>query len=105
MYDGFSDRLMISCRREEEIIAGSAKFMNLTLDFTTENRVVGVEVRGISKMLESLEINPEILENLTGAELVFRQVRGGYLIYFLLKAGKEIVRVPYNLPVEKPILN
>ena len=49
------------------------RILNLTLDFTTDNRVVNIELRGASKYLESLGINPEILNNLTGAEIVVRQ--------------------------------
>src|SRR3989338_9619183 len=91
-YDDLSDRLMISCKDKEDVVIGSSQFMNLTLDFTSDNRVVGVEIKGISKMLKSLEINPDILNKLTGAELVFKQIRGGYLIYFLLKTKEGIER-------------
>jgi len=107
MYDDFSDRLMITCKgkRNAEVVAGSARFMNLTLDFDSSNKVVGAEIRGISKMLDSLEIDSDILNNLIGAELIFRQVRGGYLIYFLLKSKDRVERVPFNVPVNKAILH
>ena len=68
-----SDRLFISGKKESDKIYGSVRILNLTLDFTTDNRVVNIELRGASKYLESLGINPEILNNLTGAEIVVRQ--------------------------------
>ncbi len=105
MYDDFSDRLLISGKSEGDIIAGSARVLNLILTFTTSNKVVGIELKNASKYLESLNINPEILKNLTGAEIVFQQQRDGYLIYFILYSGERVERIPYNLISERPILS
>ncbi len=104
IYDDMSDRLFISGKKESDKIYGSVRILNLTLDFTTDSRVVNIELRGASKYLESLGINPEILNNLTGAEIVVRQQRDGYLIYFILQAGNQIERIPYNILTEKPIV-
>src|SRR3990167_8054502 len=88
MYDDFSDRLLISCKDKNETISGSARVLNLVLTFTTNNKVVGIELKNASKYLESLRINPKILNNLSNAEIVFQQQRDGYLIYFILYAGE-----------------
>ncbi|MBU0761066.1 MAG: DUF2283 domain-containing protein [Nanoarchaeota archaeon] len=103
-YDSFSDRLFISCKNENEKVYGSVRVLNLTIDFTTENKAVGVEIVQASKYLKSLNINPEILNKLTNAELVFEQKRKGYLIYFILHAGNHIERVPYNIIAEQPVV-
>ena len=103
-YDNFSDRLFISCRDKNEKVYGSVRVLNLIIDFTMENKAVGVEIMQASKYLESLDINPEILNKLTNVELVFNQRRDGYLIYFILHAGNYIERIPYNIIAEKPIL-
>lgn len=105
IYDNFSDRLFISCKQSSDKVYGSVRLLNLTLDFTTDNKVVNIELRGASKYLESLGINPEILHKLTSAEIVFKQQRDGYLIYFVLRAGEKIERIPYNILTEKPILS
>ena len=104
MYDELSDRLFIAGKKESDKIYGSVRILNLTLDFTTDKRVVNMELRGASKYLESIGINPNILTKLTGAELVFQQQRDGYLIYFILHAGSHVERIPYNILVGKPIL-
>ena len=103
-YDDFSDRLFISCRNENEKVYGSVRVLNLTIDFTTENRVVGVEIVQASKYLEFLGINPEILNKLTNAEFICEQKRDGYLIYFILHAGDYVERIPYNIITEQPIV-
>lgn len=103
MYDEISDRLFISVKNEIDKIYGSVRLLNITLDFTTDNRVVNVELRGASQYLESLGINPEILINLNEANVIVQQQKDGYLIYFILKSGKHIERIPYNIITEKRI--
>ncbi len=103
MYDETSDRLFISIKKESDKVYGSVRLLNLTLDFTTDGRVVNIELRGASKYLESLGFNPNMLSNLTDAEIVVQQQRDGYLIYFILKTGNHIERIPYNILTEKTI--
>jgi len=103
-YDDFSDRLFISCRNENEKVYGGVRVLNLIIDFTRENRAVGVEIMQVSKYLKSLGINPDILKKLTNAEIVFEQKRDGYLIYFILYAGSQIERIPYNIIAEQPVI-
>lgn len=105
MYDDFSDRLLISCKDKNEAVLGSARVLNLIITFTTNNKVVGIELKNASKYLASLKINPEILNKLTNAEIVFQQQRDGYLICFILYAGEKVERIPYNVISEEPILN
>ena len=96
-YDDFSDRLFISCKKESDIVYGSVRVLNLTLDFTTDNRIVNVEIKDASKYLQSIGVNPDILNKLTDAQVIFEQKRDGYLIYFILQAGNHIERIPYNI--------
>ena len=103
LYDNFSDRLFISCRSESEKVYGSVRVLNLIIDFTSDNKAVGVEIIQASQYLNSLGINSEILNKLTNAELVFNQKRDGYLIYFILHAGNQVERIPYNIIAEQPI--
>ncbi len=103
-YDDFSDRLHISCKNKEDMYYGSVRVLNLTIDFTRENKIMGIELRNASKYLESLSINPEILTSLTSAELVFQQQRDGYIIYFILHAKDKVERVPYNIIMQEPTL-
>jgi len=103
-YDDFSDKLFISCKNENEKVYGSVRVLNLIIDFTADNKAVGIEIMQVSQYLESLGINPEILNKLTNAEIVFNQKRDGYLIYFILYAGNQVERIPYNIIAEQPII-
>lgn len=106
MYDDFSDRLMISCKKPLDKIKGSVRILNLVLDFNNENKVVNIELRKASDYLESLSINPLILKKLSSADLVLNQCRDGYIIYFILQSGELLERIPYNIQTKKvPLLN
>lgn len=102
MYDEDLDRLMISCKKQGDIIYGSVRVLNVTLDFTTNDKIVNVEIRNVSEYLSSLGLNASILSDLEDANLISKQYRDGYLIYFLLKpAHGNIERVPFNVPMNK----
>ncbi|MCX6748740.1 MAG: DUF2283 domain-containing protein [Candidatus Pacearchaeota archaeon] len=105
-YDEFSDRLMISNKKPEEKIIGSARILNVTLDFAANNKIVNIEIKNISEYLDSLGLDAAILNNLESAELVFKHYRDGYLIYFILTSTKgQIERVPFNVPMNKILVN
>jgi len=106
MYDDFSDRLMISCKKDSDVIVGSIRVLNLNIDFTSNNKIANVELRKASDYIESLGLNPRILNNLTDAQLMFKQCRDGYLIYFILQGMNKTERIPYNIQSRKvPVLN
>lgn len=103
-YDNFSDRLMISCKKPTDRIAGSMRVLNVTLDFTTDNRIANVEIKNISDYIASLGLNADILNNLEDAKLMFKQYRDGYVIYFLLKPKQgNTERIPFNVPMNQVI--
>ena len=104
LYDDFSDRLMISCKSPNDKISGSVRVLNVTLDFTTDNRIVNVEIRNISDYITSIGLNADILNELEDAKLMFKQYRDGYMIYFILKSKHgNIERIPFNVPLN-PVL-
>ena len=107
MYNEDFDRLMISCKKQDDTIYGSVRMLNLVLDFTTDNRIVNVEIRNVSEYLSSLGLNPDILNDLQDAQIVSKQYRDGYLIYFILKSNNgTIERIPFNVLMNKmPVIS
>jgi len=105
MYDDFSDRLLISCKKSGEKVTGSIKFLNLNIDIGSTNKILNVELKKASNFLKSLKVNPDILNNLKEANLIINTCRDGYLIYFVLKTEDRVERIPYNIQsVKTPIL-
>jgi len=99
MYDDFSDRLLISCKSDSDKVYGSIRMLNIIIDITTDNKIANVELLDASDYLKSLGIDSNILNKLTGAEVSFSSIRNGYLIAFILKSGKKVVPVPYNVQI------
>lgn len=105
MYDDFSDRLMISCKKDSDVVIGSIRVLNLNIDFTSNNKIANVELRKASDYIKSIGLNPKILNNLIDAQLMFKQCRDGYLIYFILQGKDKTERIPYNIQSPKmPLL-
>ncbi len=97
MYEDMTDRLFISRKDNSDKIYGSIRILNIILDITTKNEVANIELLDTSQYLGSLGIDPSILNNLTEVEISFKQIRQGYLIVFILKSGKQVIPVPYNI--------
>ena len=98
--------LMISCKKPADKVVGSVRVLNVTLDFATDNKIVGVEIRNISEYISSLGLNADILNNLEDAKLMFKQYRDGYMIYFILKPKQgNVERIPFNVPMSQALVN
>jgi len=69
-YDDISDSLIISRKKEGEKVSGSAEIGNLIVDFANNGRIINVEFQNISQFLKMMNINPNILNELKGVELI-----------------------------------
>jgi len=105
VYDEFSDRLMIFNEINKDEVCGSVNVLNLVIDLTANGRIANVEIKNVSDYLKELEIDPSILKELDSAKISVKQLRNGYLLYFILKANDRVERIPFNIRTkEKPIL-
>lgn len=84
-YDEVSDSLFISRKSSNEKVQGSAEVGNLILDFTSEGKIVNIEFKGISKFLEMMNVNPNILNELTEVNLIVKEQRGAVSFFAVLK--------------------
>jgi uncharacterized protein YuzE len=104
-YDEFSDRFMISCKKSDEKVVGSVRVLNVTIDFASNGKIVNVEIRNISDYLSSLGLSSNVLTDLEDAQLMFKQYRDGYVLYFILKPKHgNIERIPFNVPMKQALL-
>jgi len=76
MYDDFSDRLFISCKKADEKVVGSIRTLNVNIDFGSGNKILNVELKKASNFLEFIGINPKILNNLKEANLIIKKPYG-----------------------------
>lgn len=84
-YDNTSDSLIISRKQANEKVQGSAEIGNLVLDFTSNGKIVNVELQHISKFLEMMDLNPRILNELTAVDLIVQKQRGAVFLFAILR--------------------
>jgi len=101
-YDKHTDSLIISRKQEGEQVQGSAEVGNLILDFTSDGKIINVEFQGISQFLESMKINPNILNELESVNLNVQKQKGAISLFVILKTPK----IEQPLPLSSiPIAN
>lgn len=74
-YDEISDSLIISNKKENEIVEENFVFDDIVLSLTTKGKISSVEISNISDYLSEIGLNPKMLENIKNAELKIIQKR------------------------------
>jgi uncharacterized protein YuzE len=69
-YDEITDDLMISNKAEKEKVRKNFMFDDFVISLSKKGKIVGIEITNISKLLDQSGIDPKILKNLKGAELI-----------------------------------
>ena len=101
VYDENLDRLVVfNTLDKDDKIYGSVNIFNLVIDFTTRNKIANIEIMNVSEYLQSLNINPNILQRLDESQIILKQMRGGFLLTVLLRFDNKSVTVPFSLPAE-----
>ena len=90
-----------------EKIKDSLEVDNFVIDFSHENKVVGVEIFNASKILSKLsliQLNKSILSNILEASLSFYQSRELFFIVIRLILYAEKERKEVSIQVPTPLL-
>ncbi len=96
-YDEQYDRLMVAGKSDSDKMAGSVRVLNLILDFNTDNKLVNVELLHALEYVKSLGLDSDMLTKISGGDFIFKSLRNGYEIVFVLEVGKKVVHIPYNV--------
>ena len=103
-YDNFSDSLIISRKQTDEKVQGSAEIGNLILDFTNTGKIVNIEFQHISKFLEVMNVNPNILNELTAVDLIVQKQKGAvFLLATLITPTLEQPLPLATIPVTRQL--
>ncbi len=102
-YNPLNDSLIVSRKKDDEKVYGSVRIGNLILDMTKEGRILGLEISNISDFFERVDMDSEILNNLTGAELIVEQkIDHAWLFLGLKTEGMQLKRIPVVIiPMKK----
>lgn len=107
-YDEISDSLIISRKQENDKVHGSAEIGNLILDFASDGKIVNVEFQNISKFLELMNINSQILNELTEVNLIVQKQNRAIFLFAMLKTPTikqplPLATIPINKQLTSPI--
>ena len=103
-YDDVSDSLIISRKQPNEKVQGSAEIGNLTLDFTSNGKIVSVEFQNISKFLEIMNVDKNILSELKKVDLIVQKQRGAVFLLAILKTPTLEQPLPLaTIPITKQL--
>ena len=107
-YNEISDSLIISRKQEGEQVQGSAEIGDLILDFTSSGKIVNIEFQNISSFLEIMNINPDILNQLTEVNLIVKEQKGAVSLFAILKTPTthhpiSLATVPITQPLASSI--
>lgn len=104
IYDENLDRIMVfNDLNKDEKVDGSVRISNLILDITNKNKIANIEIRNVSEYLKYIDIDPSILNYLTEAKVIIKQIFGGFLLTILLKHNNQIEKMHFNIPTEEEI--
>ena len=88
-YDPVNDSLFISHKSEHDRVKGSIVQDNISLDFTEDGRIVGIEIIGISGYLDEWGFDSEILNNIQEAKLIIHKKKG-FIVCGIMLNGQKI---------------
>jgi len=69
-YNDIEDSIILSCREENELVKENFMFDDLVFSLTGRGKIVGIQIRNLSKMLSESGIDKEIAENIKEASLI-----------------------------------
>lgn len=92
-YDEEADDLIVSNKSENERVEKNFMFDDFVFSVSDEGKIVGLEIRNVSKVLREYGVNPEILERFEGVELEI-----------VAKKDFLLISVSFEIPEEDHII-
>ena len=103
-YDNLSDSLIISRKQPDEKVQGSAEVGDLILDFTSSGKIVSVEFQHVSKFLEMMNVDTNVLNELERVDLIVQKQKGAIFLFAKLKTPTLEQPLPLaTIPVTKQL--
>jgi uncharacterized protein YuzE len=98
-YDEEVDDLIISNRMVEEKVDKNYMFDDFVISVTNKGKILGLEIRNISRLLKEYGINPEILERFKGVELIVTPKKDFIAITISFEIPEETHIIERKIPI------
>ena len=98
-YDNYGDSLIVSNRRENEIIKNNFEIGDIIFSLTGKGKIVAIEIREFSSFLESCNIESSIIENMNDVELKIIPKRDTLFLVLRISFLEGRVTLSKNIPL------
>jgi len=93
-YNEIDDSLIISCRGENKKAKENFMFDDLIFYLTENGKIIGLQIRSASSILEESGINPSTLDNLKSANLIINPKQNSLFIGVNLISDIKETKLP-----------
>jgi len=93
-YNNIDDSLILSCREENEIVKENFILDDLIFSLTGRGKIIGLQIRNFSKMLNESGINEEIANNLKEIKLNILPKENSLFMGIVLIASSGEIKLP-----------
>lgn len=104
IYDEDIDSLFLSNKKKTEKVKGSAVVGDFVIDFTTKEKIVGIEIRKVSDFLKPVGITKEMLSEIESSQLKVNDKNPSRIVMWIelkIPKIKEPIKVPVTLPLSQ----
>ena len=88
-YDEYTDNLIISCKADDEKVKSNFAFDNFVISITGGGKIVGLEIKDVSQLLEEMKIDSSLLDHIESVKLIVSPKRDSIFIGFVIKCIKN----------------
>ena len=96
-YNEIDDSLIISCKEENEKVKESFMFDNFIFSLTGKGKVVALQIRNVSTVLEENKIDPEIIPQIKSINLITAFKENSLFIGISLIAEEKTANIPLRV--------
>lgn len=96
-YSEIDDSLIISCREENEKVRENFMFDNFIFSLTGKGKIVGLQIRNVSKVLIENNINPYILNEISSINLGTAVRQNCLFIGLSIISKEKVVNIPLRV--------
>lgn len=104
-YDEYSDSLIASNRQENEVVKNNFEAGDIIFSLTGKGKIVSIEIREFSSFLESCNINPEIIKNMSNVELKILPRKDTLFLVLKISCLEGQVALSKNIPLVVPLIS
>ncbi|MAG02978.1 hypothetical protein CMI42_06575 [Candidatus Pacearchaeota archaeon] len=104
-YDKLGDSLIVSNRQEGDIIENNHEIGDMIFSMTREGKIASLEIREISSLFESCDVNPEIVNQIKDAKISIIDRSDTVILILQIQFSENNLILTKNIPIVLPLFD